>query len=54
MCACEPGFTCSGCAGTPFDPMYLLDEPDPITPAEFDLLTERDLATSSYALWGIE
>lgn len=38
MCACEPGFTCSRCAGTPFDPMYLFDEPDPITPAEFDVL----------------
>ena len=28
MCACEPGFTCTRCAGTPDDPRYLT-EPDP-------------------------
>ena len=22
MCACEPGFTCSRCVGTPDDPRY--------------------------------
>ena len=40
MCACEPGFTCSRCAGTPFDPMYLFDEPDPLTEPEFAELAE--------------
>jgi len=39
VCACEPGFTCSKCAGTPFDPMYVFDEPEPMEVAEFDELT---------------
>ena len=41
MCACEPGWICRQCAGTPFDPYYFLEEPDELTPAEFDKLTER-------------
>ena len=42
MCACEPGFVCRQCAGTPFDPNYLLDEPEPLSEGEFDdLLLER-------------
>ena len=41
MCACDGSFVCSRCKGTPFDPNYLLDEPDPITPAEFDKLVEQ-------------
>jgi hypothetical protein len=28
MCACEPGFTCSRCQGTTFDPQYLWLEQD--------------------------
>jgi hypothetical protein len=27
MCACEPGFRCSRCAGTPDDPGYVDDDP---------------------------
>ena len=27
MCACEPGFVCSRCQGTPHDPNYVEDEP---------------------------
>ena len=42
MCACEPGFVCRQCAGTPFDPNYLLDEPEPMSEEAFDdLLLER-------------
>jgi len=27
MCACEPGYTCSRCEGTPLDPLYATQEP---------------------------
>lgn len=27
MCACEPGYLCPKCAGTPDDPRYVEDEP---------------------------
>jgi hypothetical protein len=33
VCACEPGFLCPRCAGTPDDPGYLF-EPDPREVAE--------------------
>lgn len=38
MCACDHDFTCSRCAGTPFDPRYIEDAHEPITPQEFDIL----------------
>lgn len=38
MCSCEPGFTCSRCAGTPFDPRYEEDAHEPLTVADFDAL----------------
>jgi len=41
VCACEPGFTCSRCRDTPFDPLYWTKEPDPLTPDEFDKLVEQ-------------
>lgn len=31
MCSCTWNFTCSRCAGTPFDPRYLEDEPEPVS-----------------------
>jgi hypothetical protein len=37
MCACEPGFTCSLCFGTPADPRYEEDAwepPEPFTAEE--------------------
>ena len=40
MCACEPGFVCARCAGTPFDPRYEEDAYEPLTVDEFDRLTE--------------
>jgi hypothetical protein len=30
MCACEPGWTCPKCEGTPGDHRYELDEPEPV------------------------
>lgn len=38
MCACDVGFTCRQCAGTPFDPRYIEDAHEPMSPWEFDLL----------------
>lgn len=29
MCACEPGYTCSRCVGTPLDPFYEDDAAEP-------------------------
>jgi len=39
MCACDVGFICKQCAGTPFDPSYDFDQ-EPISPQEFDALVE--------------
>ena len=39
MCSCEPGFTCSRCAGTPFDPRYEEDAAEPVTVEQFDDLS---------------
>lgn len=44
MCACEPGFTCSRCAGTPFDPRYEEDTYEPISEQEFEQLTREPFA----------
>lgn len=41
MCACEPGFTCTRCVGTPFDPAYLDNAPEPVTPELFDDFTRE-------------
>jgi hypothetical protein len=41
MCACEPDFTCLRCAGTPADPRYLWDEPEPPEPEPFVRELER-------------
>jgi hypothetical protein len=42
VCACTHNFTCSRCAGTPFDPRYLDDEPEPLSLEQFeDLMVER-------------
>lgn len=41
MCACEPGFTCSRCAGTPFDDSYHEQEHDP---PDFDALIAESTA----------
>ena len=45
MCGCDtsPGYICSQCQGTPFDPYYFLDEPDDVTAAEFEKLTAREV-----------
>lgn len=40
MCSCEPSFTCSKCAGTPFDPRYEEDAYEPMQLEEFDRLAE--------------
>lgn len=40
MCACEGSFVCAACKGTPFDPRYLEDAPEPLTADEFDTLAE--------------
>lgn len=40
MCGCEGSFVCSKCKGTPFDPYYLLDEPEPLTEPFFAELVE--------------
>lgn len=40
MCACSATFTCSKCAGTPFDPRYEDDAYEPMDLDEFDKLTE--------------
>ena len=43
MCSCTHDFTCSRCAGTPFDPRYLDDEPAELTGEQFeDLLLDRN------------
>lgn len=34
MCACEPGFVCAKCQGTPFDDNYVADAE--LTEREFD------------------
>lgn len=39
VCACDVGFVCSQCAGTPFDPRYLEDEYEPMSLPDFDRLT---------------
>lgn len=39
MCACEPGFICRQCAGTPFDPYYMEDDPPRLTESEFEDLS---------------
>lgn len=42
MCGCTWNFTCSRCAGTPFDPHYLDDEPELLTEPDFaELVDER-------------
>ena len=42
MCGCDWGFTCSRCAGTPFDPAYMDSDPEPVTGDYFeDLMLER-------------
>lgn len=41
MCACEPNFICTQCAGTPFDPYYMEDDPPPLTLDEFEELTRE-------------
>lgn len=38
MCGCEPDFTCSQCAGTPYDPAYFDTEPLKVTADEWDVL----------------
>ena len=38
MCACEPSYVCSKCAGTPQDWRVELDEPEPLTLDTFDYL----------------
>ena len=52
MCSCEPGWICRQCAGTPFDPYYFLDEPDELTPAEFDKLAGVREPDGSWQTWG--
>lgn len=42
VCACEGSFVCSKCAGTPFDPRYEEDAPEPLTADDFDRLTEPE------------
>jgi hypothetical protein len=44
MCACDVGFVCSQCAGTPFDPRYLEDEYEPMSLPDFDRLTAEPFA----------
>lgn len=39
MCACEPGFVCKQCAGTPFDPRYQEDASEPVSVGEFNDLS---------------
>lgn len=42
MCACSESFTCSKCAGTPYDPRYEEDAYEPMSEPDFDnLLAER-------------
>jgi hypothetical protein len=42
MCGCEGSFVCSRCAGTPFDPRYMDDEPAELSLEQFeDLMVER-------------
>lgn len=42
MCSCDVGFTCSRCAGTPFDPAYMDGDPEPVSEDQFeDLMLER-------------
>ena len=41
MCGCQDSFVCSRCQGTPFDPYYELEAPEPLTLAEFDVLVEQ-------------
>ena len=47
VCGCdtEPGYICSQCAGTPFDPYYFLDgeQDERMTPDEFDKLLGREV-----------
>jgi hypothetical protein len=37
--ACDVGFVCSQCAGTPFDPNYIEDAYEPMSLTDFDNLT---------------
>lgn len=35
MCACEPGYVCGQCEGTPYDPAYFDSEPPTLTADDF-------------------
>ena len=41
MCACDWNYTCLSCRGTPFDPHYLDDEPEPLTEPDFSALVDE-------------
>jgi hypothetical protein len=41
VCGCDWNFLCSRCRDTPADPMYLLDEPDPVDPLAENILLDE-------------
>lgn len=47
MCACEPGFVCSRCAGTSHDPAYF-EQPDRDDERE---RAEREIEIAQLAEW---
>lgn len=51
MCACEPGFVCRQCAGTPFDPNYAEDDPPALSEQDFDALTAEPFTGRDWAGW---
>lgn len=51
MCACSHDFTCSKCAGTPFDPRYEEDAYEPISEQEFDKLASEYKPDTPWSGW---
>ena len=51
MCACDSDFTCGACKDTPQDGRYFLDEPDELTPTEFDKLCDSREPDGSWQAW---
>jgi len=41
VCACSHDFTCSKCAGTPFDPRYEEDAYEPMSEPDFEALSKE-------------
>lgn len=51
MCGCEPGFTCTQCVDTPFDPAYLDKAHEPMDTGEFDALINEDTRWTTWNGW---